>query len=96
MRKLWRKGKFEDSRKYFRCRTCGTINRIDRNLESDRMDTTVVDISIENIPYDTHSTTIVLDTLNWLGSVIGSSSTFYTNKQTIVNSGCWFCGSSRL
>jgi hypothetical protein len=96
MRRKWVKGEFEDKNKYFRCPVCGTINHVDRNKPSDRMNTTVVDFPVKTFPYDTHSTAVVLDCISWLGSVIKRSSTFTTGKKTIINNGCWFCGNVKF
>jgi hypothetical protein len=60
------------------------------------MSTTVTDLYIENPPYGTNMTTIVLDCLDWIGSVIGSSDTFYASRNVKNNTGCWFCGNVNI
>lgn len=96
MRRKYRKGKYEDHNKYFTCPKCGAILNIERNKPADRMSTTVTDLYLETYPYDTHSTVIVLDCLDWIGSVIGSSDIFYASRNVKNNTGCWFCGNVNI
>ncbi len=92
MRRKYKKGKFEDKNKYFKCPKCGAILDVERNKPNDRMGVTITENFIEGAPYRSDSTTVVMDTLSMLGSVSGFSDTSYSSRQVSVDRGCWFCG----
>ena len=72
---------------YIRCPRCGFMNHKDRIVSSDMMNIGIVDIYQDVGP--TKDGVIVLDNIEWLGSV-GEGG--YAARKVTINQGCAFCG----